>query len=274
MKHTDEKLSIYNYLDYKLFIKHVISSSQPKRGALSQLAKHAGCQASYLSQALKGKVHLSSDQVFGIGRFLGQSEEETEYFLALLNYARASGLELRARIKSQLEGRKHKMQKISKHLEREKSVLPEMDHAFYYSSWTVAAIHVCTDIPSLREPETIAKYLQVPEVLVLATLKRLESMGLVLHEGSKWIHSGKQSHVDRQSPFFNFHLENFHQQARVASQSQNEGTQFSGIYAVSEETFHAMKEGALAVLKRMNGLALSSASERVACFNIDLFWLR
>ncbi|MCX6124417.1 MAG: DUF4423 domain-containing protein [Proteobacteria bacterium] len=248
---------------------------KPSRGALSRFSRGAGCQSSYLSQVLNGKAHLSADHVYGIALLLKLGALETDYFFELLNVARATSKKLRIRIEAKLQEIRENAQSLIKLLSREDHALREIDQTFYYSSWVVAATHVCTDVPLLQEPHQIAQYLQIPVDLVLSTLIKLESMGLVIRSGPRWIHSGNQSHVNKTSPLFRSHLQNCWNQAMLDCQLvETGGTHFAGLYAVSDAAYQAMKQVLVADLQQINRIASASESQRIACIYHSIFWLR
>ena len=269
------KINIFNYLNYKDYLKAVLKDTKPARGALAKMARGAPCQPSYLSQVLNGKPHLSFDQAYNIGEHIGLTSLESEFFLELLQFSKVASPRLRDRVRSKIEHLKSESQQVSKRLSRVEGLAAE-EQAFYYSSWIPTAIHVCTDIPLLQTIDSLSHYLQLPRTVVEKTLLKLAEMGLVTREeNGKWKHSGKQSHVERHSPYFLLHHQNWQQQALSAIlEPSQSGLHFSGIYAISESDFERLKEFLLSQLADLNKNASASTSERLVCFNCDWFWAR
>lgn len=76
---------LYNYQDYKSYLRDRCAERSSARGFQSLLAKAAGCQAPFISQMLRSHVHITPDHACGLAEFLGLDEVETEYFLNLLD---------------------------------------------------------------------------------------------------------------------------------------------------------------------------------------------
>src|SRR5206468_2329165 len=97
----DARASLLNYTEYKSFLRDLVKDPKAPRGLQSQLARVMGCQAAYLYQVLHGKVHLTEDQAFKLGRHLEFTAGEWEYFSTLWRIARASSPELIEHLKAQ-----------------------------------------------------------------------------------------------------------------------------------------------------------------------------
>lgn len=262
-------LTVFNYSSYKDYLREVVRAE--KRGGIARLARHACCQPSYLSQVLSRKMQLSDDQLFGISQYLSLNSLESEYLLELLHMEKATSTGLRERIRTRLKKIKEEGQGIGKRIKREEN-LKEEDQLYYYSSWIPAAVHVCADIPALQFTETMAGYLQLPKSIVERTLARLEKMEMVTKKDNRWLHSGKSSHIDRRSPAFFSHHQNWRNYSlTAASKTEDGGIYFSGVYAISESDFEKLKEKILTYIEDVNLTVSKSPSERVVCFNCDWF---
>ena len=119
------ELNIFEYGDYKSFLRDYISA-QETRGAVAELAKGAGCDRTYLSQALNGKVHLTTDHVINFGETMGMSETEKNFFLHLLLHDRAGQPSARSVLKRKLEKISQDSQMMAKRIERVLTTDPGM----------------------------------------------------------------------------------------------------------------------------------------------------
>ena len=82
--------AIFEYTDYKAFLESWIASRpQGGRGIKSKMAQAMRCQLAYLSQVLNGPAHLSLEQAEALNGILDHSHEEGDFFLLLLQRARA-----------------------------------------------------------------------------------------------------------------------------------------------------------------------------------------
>ena len=73
-------MNIYEYFSYKTYLVDLISQKSVKVSTLSEIA---GCNRSYFSQMINGKVQLTSDHIINLAEGLEFSELEKEYFITL-----------------------------------------------------------------------------------------------------------------------------------------------------------------------------------------------
>lgn len=95
-------MQIFSFTDDIQVIREFLKENSGIRSVKSKLAEAAGCQLSYLSQALAGKVFLTPDHAFGISKFLRLNEVEAEYFMLLVQVKRAGAREHRSYLQSKL----------------------------------------------------------------------------------------------------------------------------------------------------------------------------
>src|SRR5687768_13356982 len=88
-------MRIFNFLDYKKYLKEVIRENRGTHGYKTRLAKAAGCRSSYLSQVLHGNFDLSPEHALGLANFWGLSTTEKDFFIQLVHLARAGTKELK-----------------------------------------------------------------------------------------------------------------------------------------------------------------------------------
>ena len=170
-------MDVFRFDDYKDCLRAFVAESE-KRGAQSSLAGAAGCQRAYISQVLNGPVHLTLDQGAGISVFWRCTEIEADYFLELINYARAGTEALRQVSRRRQRDLRRRNADLSKKFAKATSDEGELTHR-YYSSWHYIAIHVLVSIPSVRTPEKIAARLAMPVPMVETALRDLQQMGVV-----------------------------------------------------------------------------------------------
>src|SRR3990167_6287563 len=108
--------TVFEYTSYKDYLRHLLLERSEVRGYQSQLSKAAGCQASYLSQALKTKVELTPDHAVGIGSFMQMNETELDYFLSLVLYSRATLSALKELLAKKLEQMRQAQKNLSQRL--------------------------------------------------------------------------------------------------------------------------------------------------------------
>ncbi|MFX6794117.1 hypothetical protein ABTH15_20060, partial [Acinetobacter baumannii] len=75
--------------DYKQFLLLQVAAHAGEYGYKSKLAVAAGCQKSFFSQVLNAHVHRTPEHALGLARFWKLNRLERDYFLELVNHARA-----------------------------------------------------------------------------------------------------------------------------------------------------------------------------------------
>jgi len=266
-----EKESVLKYLDYKLYLKAIIETSKPRRGIIAKMAEAATCQPSYLSQVLISEVQLTPEHALGLSEFLGLDSSEQEYFLLLVDFARAGNAKLKHRLNKRLSELKIKSEDIAHRLNRPRLDVDE-SNIKYYSSWIWSAVHILLTIPECQTVEKIANRLGLTENTTIFYLENLEKMGFVLRQESKWLHSGREVHIPKESSLVSMHHNNWRQAAVLNSQYKIENNiHFTGIYAISDSDFERIKEIIYEALSKSNSIALGSAEKKLICLNFDFF---
>src|SRR5690242_18289002 len=87
--------TVYDFDDYRVFLKAALDQLEPSRGSRSRLAAHLGCQTAFVSQVLAGKVDFSLEHAVRVGAFLGLSQADDYFFVLLVHLGRAGSKTLR-----------------------------------------------------------------------------------------------------------------------------------------------------------------------------------
>jgi len=264
-------VNIINFIDYKEFLRSLVDERGVKRGFQSELAEAAGCQRAYLSQVLRSNVHLTPEHACNMAHFLGLDHFETEYFLTLVDLGRAGSPRLQQRHKTKLERIKLEAESFAKRLKE--SSLPSAEaQALYYSSWHWGAIHMLVGIPQMQMPKAIAKQLNLPIDHVMEILRGLKSMGLITMENDRWISTGSNLHVPKDSPLNGVNHQNWRSIAVQDSQNINsEGIHYTSAFTVSKQDYEKLKTMLLKFIDNQRSIIGPSACEELVCFTCDLF---
>ncbi len=96
---------VYEYSDYRKFLKNVILEKQSKnpKFSLRLIARQLGMAPSSFSEVLSGKKNLSYDMALTIGTNLGLKSKEVDYFCLLVKRDSAKRLDLKKAIQKKLE---------------------------------------------------------------------------------------------------------------------------------------------------------------------------
>lgn len=201
-------MSVLEFDSYVDYILMKIQIHNKKRGYQSVLARAAKCQTSYFSSVLQHKVFLTPDQASALCDFWHLSENESEYFLALVSYARSGTNSLKKRIEKRLvqlrqQGRDPGIVRTSQTgICRE---LSAEDKAFFHQSWLCAAVYGAVRIRICKTTEDISSYLNISKDVLTVFLNRLQKMGLMQQESGRWIAFENVVFSDDFADFTSFH---------------------------------------------------------------------
>jgi len=255
-----------NYID---IVREKLKQNKAIRGFQSRMAQAMGVHGSYLSRALKGEVHLTPDQAALLAAFWNLGSLETEYFLALVNLARAGTPTLQHLLKDEISDIKRRHQDLTERF-RDQKVTEATE--LYYSAWHYSAIHLLLTVPGHDTVKMIAGRLSLRPTLVEDCLKDLEKCGLAEKEGTRWKGLKNNLHLPNASLWANVHHSNWRQKAIFKLQERNEeGVRFTGIHAISEKDFERIKNLFLDAIERTRKLAGPSPEEDIFYVSVDAF---
>jgi uncharacterized protein (TIGR02147 family) len=264
-------MNVYKFENYKELLRAKIKEFKATRGIVAKMAEAAGCQRSYLSQALNTHVHLTPDHAFGLSEFFGFNSDERNYFLLLVDYGRAGTRALKTHLKQNIE----EIQKRNSVLENRLTatvVDPTEAHYKYYASWIWAAVHIGVSVPELRTVERLSKHLSIPESFVESTLQGLSEMGLVHKAGHEWKYVEGERHLSHRSALSALHHANWRSRAALAAQLKDERSYFyTGVSSASREDCKWIRETLLETTEKILKVIGRSKEEELICLNLDLF---
>jgi uncharacterized protein (TIGR02147 family) len=191
--------NVFDFRDYKDFLRTLVRSKESPRGTQSQLAKHLGCQSAYLYQVLKGAGNLTEDQAYKVTTFLGLSAAERDYFLLLVRLAKAGSAELRSFLMSEIHRRRSEELDLKNKIVAEAP--PDNDAAwnYYFSGALPSLIHIATSSPKYQTPEAIARKLKIDVKTTSSHLTRLMGFGFVSLSEKKWHYNSPSFHFAKDS---------------------------------------------------------------------------
>jgi plasmid maintenance system antidote protein VapI len=103
--------SVFDYSDYVELLKSKAGPEGTRRGVRLAMAKALECHSSYLTKVLNSTANLSLEQALKLTEYFGMTAEEAEYFLLLVEKARAGTSALKKHFDFKLE--KSRQQRLS-----------------------------------------------------------------------------------------------------------------------------------------------------------------
>lgn len=265
-------MNIFEFREYKPFLMHWLQI-QPNRGRglPGKLAEHCRLSPAMLSQILNGEKHLSLEAANDVGGFIGLSDDQLDYFLLLVNFARAGSQSLKARYKQQVLFEQKRNNEILKKMKPD-AVLDDASKAIFYSNWIYSGVRNMTACPDFKNVDQIAAHLRLSRASVQRTIDFLLASGLcVLKNGE--LHVGPQvTHLDNQTSLVGKHHQNWRLQSMNKMLDPNqENLFFTSPMSLSVEAADLIRQKIPTFIEQVRKLVGPSSSEVVRCLNIDWF---
>ncbi len=267
-------MAIFDYDDYKKYVNDWIDS-QPSNGhgQLRQMSLHLQINSVVMSQVFRGDRDLTLEQALDLTQFIGCSEIERDYFLLLVQKARAGSEKLKKVLKNQLENMSKAALDLKNRIKHQK--ITDEDRATFYSHWYFSAIRLGTSIPSLNNISSIAEYLDLDRSLVSKTMTFLLNNKLVVEKENGFDMGPQITHTGHDSPFVNRHHTNWRIQGlRAMEKNRDTNLFYTGPMALSNNVAKEIHHTLVDLIQSSTKKVASSDSETLRCLNIDWFGLK
>ncbi|MGE3975630.1 MAG: TIGR02147 family protein [Bdellovibrionales bacterium] len=265
-------VSVFDFDDYKLFVNTRIQE-MPKKGygQYQRLAEHLKINSVTISQIFKGNRELGIDQALELSEFLGLSEIERDFFLLLVDHARASTQKWKSFIEKKIRLKKTEARNLKSRLQPEKDIVEEVRSTFY-SNWYYSGIRLSTSIKSFSTLESIAHHFQLPRPLVAEVLEFLIRQRLVVEKDGRYAIGPKSTHVESTSPLVNRHHANWRIKGlQKMGHMDSEELFFTGPLSLSKKALEEIRSDLTNFIQDTTMKVKESDSEILACLNIDWF---
>jgi len=260
-------MSIFSHLTYRNYTKERLDE---RRGLRSELAEHLGCQSGYISQVLQNLSDFSLEQGMKICSFFDFTEEESHFFMLLLQYEKASTEDLKKYFKLQVDHIRTQRNEIKNRIKINTDLNAE-DYHQYYSSWEYAALHILTSIPDYQSKEKIRKKLNLTQVRISEILEFLVKKGLVEEKNNRYIIGKKRIHLTKDSPYILSHHQNWRlHSTRVLSDKNPSNINYSGVFSLSKKDIDRIKEILLQAIEQNEKTISRSGEEEMIYVGIDM----
>jgi uncharacterized protein (TIGR02147 family) len=266
-------MTVFEFNDYKEFVLAELEA-RPKRGRgeFMKISKALRVHTTMVTHILRGDHHPSPEQALALAEYLGLNPLETDYFVALINMARASDERSRQYYREKVREYKDKSLALTHRLEF-KNKLDESDQAIFYSSWVYSAVRLLTAIPQYSTVQAIAEELSLSRQKVNNVLDFLVSRNLVSKQNDRFRYRDLSTYVDRDSPFASKHNLNWRLKIfeRLDQVARNEMV-YTNPIIIAESDFERVTELVVKFIEEFRKIADPSPSEILCCLNVD--WLK
>lgn len=264
-------VSIYHYQDYKEFYNAWVAN-QPREGfgEYRRLAQALGVSTTMVSQVFKADKHLSLELASEVCDYLRLDDEETDYFLLLVDYGRAGSFKLQERFQRQIKARQEKLKKLENRVKV--GELSQETRDTFYSSWVYTGVRMLADTGKYNDAESLAKYLNLPRNHVQKILDFLLANNLLIESKGKFKIGPARTYLGTSSSLANRHHVNWRIQSMAKmQQKRDEDFFYTSTMVMSQEVADWIRQEFPAIVERLNAKVIPSPSEVVRCLNIDYF---
>ena len=265
-------VSIYQFDSYKKYFNSWVEQ-QPKKGhgEYRRLSLALNVSTTMVSQIFNSEKDLSLEMACEMAEYLLLNDEESDYFLLLVEHSKAGSSKLRSRLQKQIKDRQEKAKKLENRL-KNVTVLDIHAKQIYYSSWLYPAIRLLTDIPEVNSADQIAQRLSVPKNQVLKVLDYLIKNQIVIQKSGKLSMGPAHTYLAPEDPLAHRHMQNWRQLAfQKMNFSNDENFFYTGQYALSKEVATEVRKQLPDFIEAILKKVKPSKSETVQCLNIDYF---
>src|SRR4051794_14378193 len=126
--------SVFEFRDYRAFLKHWLKAQKELRGHQAKLAHAAGISSTLMSLILKEDKHLTLEQASELCDLFTFNDAETDYFLTIVALGRAGSSKLKTKLMHKIGALQKQSQKLSHRIEKDIELSDEVK-AIFYSSW-------------------------------------------------------------------------------------------------------------------------------------------
>lgn len=274
MKAFEEKdsHSIFEFDDYRAYLEAVIRFKDgSSRGFRSQLAERIGVQRTFVSQVLKGTAHFNLEHGEAISGVLGHTDEEANFFILLILFARAGTPPLRERLKSQIDETREKRRVLKNRFEQEEALSLE-DRVEYYGTWLYGALRVLLTIPKYQSRQEVEKYFDLPQEQISAALEFLISRGLIAEVNGRLEATQKHMYLGNDSRLVAKHHINWKMRAiQSLDHEKKTDLHYSTVSSLSRKDVVKVREAIARTLEEIRNTVKESDPECLYTLCVDYF---
>lgn len=257
-----------NYID---ILNNWLGSQPISHGIKSKMALFMGCQNSHLSRVLKDEINLTPDQAFLAGEFMKLNPRESDYFLTLVELARAGDPKYRQALEIKAAKLRVDSEDFGKRVQSKKLNNP-INEMRYYSRWQYSALHVLTMKSGGVSMADCCHMINLTHEQAREDLDALVEMGLVVKSENTFTSTNKFIHLSKESPMNSIQHKNWRENASRSSQRQkSDGLHFTMVQTISEKDFLKIKELLFSTIDQYRKIADPSKEEKLICLCLDFF---
>lgn len=267
-------MKIFQFEDYKEYVNDWINARPKKgRGEFLKIATKLNIHPTLVSHIFRGNKDLTLEQATLLSDYLHLNNLETDYFLLMVQIARAGSYQLKNILQRQINQIRSEALELVNQIPKKRH-LSEEEKAIFYSSWPFTAISVLTSIEKYQTAEEIHKYFdQLPPKVINTVLDFLVSKGLCVFDGKKYGIGQTITHLEANSPFIgrhhtNWRLKTIERHNHPHKLSEHE-ISYTAPLTISEKDAKKIREEIVNLIKKVVDTVKDTDPEKLLCLNID-----
>jgi uncharacterized protein (TIGR02147 family) len=269
-------MSIYAFNDYRSFLKAQFKTQSPGgRGQMQKLAEMLGVHSTFISLVFKDKRDLSVEQGMQVAEHFKLTDTETDYFLNLVQLARAGNQPLKQFLKKKIATAQEAAKRLDTRFTHERKLAAE-ERQVFYSSWHYSAIRIFTSThPDGRTTEEICEHFKISRKVVVEALEFLSAAQLVVEKKGKYIVGPQRTYLEKGHPLLKCHHTNWRQKALSQFEElSSDEMMFTSTLSLSRQDFHVLREHLAQFVNKTSEVMKETTPEDVVCLNIDFFMVK
>ncbi len=266
-------MDIFSTENYKEFVRsHIKSLPNRGRGQLRKMALYLEIHPVIITQVFNGDRDLTLEQAAKLTKFLMLSTFEAEYFISLVELARAGNQELRNIVHARIGKLRQSSQNMATRVPKNIS-LSEEAKAIFYSAWYYSGSRLASGLEQNRDIDDVAKCIGMDRSKVAKAVEfLLENKLCVIKNGQ--ISEGPQfTFLSGDSPYIAKHHTNWRVKGIQTLDRQKKDDELFYTFPMSLSTELAKKIRAqlVEVIQGVTKQIKNSELETLYCLNIDWF---
>ncbi len=266
-------MSIFDFDDYRQFI-HSYVQGLPKKGwgFASKLTTAIDIQSAYFSQVLAGEKDFTAEAGYKFAKYIELNDIETDYFLELIQKARAGTEDLKQHYEKKLQKLQQEGRKVHSHIKDAKTMSLE-ERVEFYSNYLYSAIRIFCSIGEGKTSDEIQKHFQIPSPFLTQILGFLEQHGLCYRMGNRYRLGEQRTWADKGTPVYFKHSTNWRLQAIQKMELNRKSDLFvTSPMSMSIEDAKILQNQIIELVKDFSERVKNSEAEETVCVNIDFFF--
>lgn len=268
-------MKIFEFSSYQDYTISYIENEKRlgNKVTFQKLADQMRIQKSYLSKVMAKNASINKDQGYLLAKFMGLTEEETNYLFLLIDYEKCALNELKEQLLDKIKTIQIQQTQSDKYIKKTSNELTSEELQEYYLLPENQLIHLALSIPKYQSNiEKLREDLRINKQSFVTSLKILQNLQLIKIDDKKVTLLKSNLHLKHDSPFF--HQWKAQMSLKSIEWIKNLETKdkynFTVSFTSDEETKENIRIEFLNFLKKVEGLVSQAPSKSLYQLNFDL----